>query len=58
MAEREDPQAERERQDAEKMADIKARQIRLGHVEAPEPENEEKEKKSSSRSRTSSKKKT
>lgn len=35
--ERESSQAKRERQDAEKDAYRKARQVRLGHVEAPKP---------------------
>jgi hypothetical protein len=42
--ERESSLAERERKDAEKAAAIKERQIRLGHVPAPEEEEKPKEK--------------
>lgn len=55
MAEWESAQAERERQDAEKAANIKARQIRLGDVPDPDKEEEESKPKSTSRKKTAAK---
>jgi len=52
---RESAQAERDRHDAEKAAEIKARQIRLGHIPNPD-EAEEAEEKPKSKSRTRAKK--
>lgn len=50
--ERESSLEERERKDAELAADRKARQVRLGHVPAPEEQEEEKKPKPKPKARS------
>jgi hypothetical protein len=57
IVERESSLEERERKDAEKAAEIKARQVRLGHVPAESEEKDEKEEKPKPKSKRTTKKK-
>jgi hypothetical protein len=57
IVERESSLEERERKDAEKAAEIKARQVRLGHVSAEPEESEEKEEKPKAKPKRNTKKK-
>jgi hypothetical protein len=57
IVERESSLEERERKDAERAAEIKARQVRLGHVAAEPEEKDEEEEKPKAKPKRNTKKK-